>query len=327
MPRLQIHPEISVLLPVYNAEKYLGETLQSLLNQTFKNFEIVLMDDGSTDRSVEIAEKFQDPRIKIYRNPENLGLVATLNRGLELSTGEFIARIDADDIALPERLEKQLSFMKTHPDCILLASDRALIDENGIALPSFTSQPRDPEIISWKLLTGNFITHPSVMLKKSLLPQNLFQEDYKHAEDYAAWLTICNLGTFQFLNERLIKYRLHPKSISKMHTETQVNSANRSLLKYLKKTYNQEFSTESLAMWTTPQEAANYPMKADFYELLTWMNPLNKRFRQNWNFKLTLIALSHYYRRLILLSCIFRKRPEVLWILAKALATSIFNFL
>ena len=110
-----MNPKVTVLMPVYNCEKYLRESIESILNQTFKDFEFLIINDGSSDKSAEIVESYNDNRINFVQNEKNIGLAASLNRGLDIAKGEYIARMDADDISLPERLEKQVRFMETNP--------------------------------------------------------------------------------------------------------------------------------------------------------------------------------------------------------------------
>lgn len=124
-------PQVTVLLPVYNGEKYIAQAIESILNQSFRNFELRIIDDGSKDSSVKIVQSYSDPRIRIVKNPQNLGLVQTLNRGITLIKSEYLARMDADDIALPDRLEKQLLFMQARPEVGLLGGAIQLVDENG----------------------------------------------------------------------------------------------------------------------------------------------------------------------------------------------------
>ena len=110
------NPLVSILMPVYNSEKYLREAIKSILNQTFTNFELIIINDGSTDNSLKIIKSFKDNRIKIIKNKGNLGLIKTLNKGIDLAQGKYIARMDADDIAMPKRLEKQIAFFNENPD-------------------------------------------------------------------------------------------------------------------------------------------------------------------------------------------------------------------
>jgi glycosyltransferase involved in cell wall biosynthesis len=114
--------KITVLMPVYNAEQFLREAIDSMLNQSFRDFEFLIMDDGSTDSSISIIQQYQDPRIRLIRNEKNLGISPTLNKGIELASSDLIARMDADDISYPDRLQKQYDYMMAHPDCALLSA-------------------------------------------------------------------------------------------------------------------------------------------------------------------------------------------------------------
>lgn len=317
-------PQISVLLPVFNAEKYLEKALQSLLNQSFQNFEIVAMDDGSTDGSVEVLKKFSDPRIRIEKNEKNLGLIATLNRGISLCQGEFIARMDADDIAVSTRLEKQCQYLQQNPRCILVSTGRSAIDENDQPIVSFNRPATGSPLIRWKLLTGNFITHPTVMLRKSALHLPLFEEKYKHAEDYAAWLKLSTLGDFEILPERLLKYRFHAEAVGQKYKMIQVKSAMNALADHLRAQYGAEFEFNSLALWSAPQDAAGFTRPADFLHLLRWMNPLRKPFRKNLRGAMLWRAFGHYHRRLLLLLISHRMRFELLIPVLLAMMTSPF---
>jgi hypothetical protein len=317
-------PRVSILLPVFNAEKYLEKTLRSLLCQSFGDFEIVAIDDGSTDDSIEILRRFSDPRIRLERNPGNLGLIETLNRGISLCRGEFIARMDADYIALPTRLEKQVRHMQQHPRCVLVGTGRFAIDETDQPIESFNSPATGSALIQWKLLTGNFITHPTVMLRKSALPLPLFDARYKHAEDYAAWLKLSSHGDLEILSERLLQYRFHGQSVSQQNKLTQVQSAMQALADHLRAHHDAVFELHTLALWSAPQDAAAFSRQADFFRLLRWMNPLRRPFRRQLPGLECWRAFGHYHRRLLLLVISHRRRPELLLRILTAIIASPF---
>jgi glycosyltransferase involved in cell wall biosynthesis len=318
-------PLVSVLLPVFNAERFLARTLRSLLNQTLADIEIVALDDGSADASLEILRSFQDSRLRIERNERNLGIIATLNRGLSLCSAEFIARMDADDIAVPTRLEKQYRYMATHPACVLLATGRQAIDENDLPVRSFNRPATGSALIRWKLLTGNFITHPTVMLRKSALPLPLFEDRYRHAEDYAAWLKLSCIGEMDVMPERLLLYRFHGHSISHVNKAAQVKAAMEALSNHLRNNYHgTQFSFESLALWSAPQDSGGLAKPADFLKLLLWMNPWQRSFRQELRGLPAVKAFVHYQRRLTLLLISHRKRPELMISIVLALLRSLF---
>lgn len=304
-------PLVSVIFPVYNTSKYLRQTVESLLNQTYSNLEIIAIDDCSTDDSLEILQSYPDPRLKIHRNEKNLGLIRTLNKAMGLASGDFHARMDSDDICHPERFEKQVRYMLAHPECVLLGTDRATIDENDQSIFYYTRPATGSPMMKWKLLTGNFITHPSVMMRASRLPESLYEEKYRHTEDYAAWLRLSEIGDVDVLPERLISYRVHAASMIQTNKAKHVQAASEALLDHLRKCFDQSFSLDAISLWISPQESVHLSCPADYIQLLTWMNPLHHRFRKISKLSNTLKCLVHYYRRLLLLSYIYRKRPSL----------------
>lgn len=211
-------PIISVIMPVYNAEKYLDEAIQSILNQTFNNFEFIIINDGSTDKSLEIIEKYkkQDERI-ILISRENKGLIFSLNEGIEKSNGKYIARMDADDISLPERFKKQLSMIeKDNVD--VCGSHYFIINEESNFIDSSIVPIDQLDFLIYLAITTPF-AHPSVIIRKDFLIQNdIFYgtTDFKYAEDYALWILLWNKGAkFANVNDFLISYRIFSTSLSK----------------------------------------------------------------------------------------------------------------
>lgn len=176
---------LTVLMPVYNAEQYLNEAIDSILNQSFRDFEFLIIDDGSTDNSVKIISSYNDRRIRLVRNDCNKGLIYTLNRGFAIATGDYIARMDADDISISERLKIQMEYLLSH----------ASVDLCGCSSTSFGSVYKDKkqyfpltsEMIKAEALFNSPFNHPSVIMKTSLARQYKYKEEYKYAEDYALW--------------------------------------------------------------------------------------------------------------------------------------------
>ena len=317
-------PDVSVLLPVFNAEPYLQETISSLQRQTLTNFEIVAIDDGSTDGSLECLRKINDPRLRIFQNPQNLGVVATLNKGMAICDAEYIARMDADDIADPTRLEQQLSYMRQHPRCVFLGSGREFIDERGQPGPATSAPPTNSELIRWKLLTGNFVAHPSVMLRKSALEGDLFDLQYRHAEDYAAWLKLSRQGEMGMLSAKLVKVRVHGQSVSFLNKLPQIFACAAALGHHLRVRYGTQFHQDGLALWSAPHEARKFEKPDDYYELLRWMNPLRATFRDELSWRSRVLALVHYYRRLLLLLMLHRTRMDLAIPIVSAMVMSLF---
>ncbi len=200
-------------MSVYNSEKYLQEAVDSILNQTFKDFEFIIINDGSTDRTKEILESYQDHRI-ILINQENMGLTKSLNKGISLAKGEYIARQDADDISLPERLEKQLEFLERYNNITLLGTAVKIIDEKGIYIHT-RKYPIDYSSIRKFIKKDNPFSHGSVMFRrKCFLEMGGYREIFFIAQDYDLWLRFAEKYEVANLSTPLYIRRFNPLSIS-----------------------------------------------------------------------------------------------------------------
>lgn len=196
-------------MPVYNAEKFLREAIDSVLNQTFTDFEFIILNDGSVDSSIEIISSYTDSRIKFIDDGVNLGMCARLNEGIEVSTGKYIARMDHDDISLPMRFEKQLNFLESNSNYGLCSSNAIVIDENNLVINDRMFF-KDNAPLEWQLLWTNPIIHPAVMLRKSfLIDFNLqFHSEMYPAEDYELWCRMASFMKLYRLDDILFKYRV-----------------------------------------------------------------------------------------------------------------------
>lgn len=204
-------PAISVLMPVYNAAPFLKEAVDSILNQTFNDFEFLIFNDGSTDNSKEILSSYTDPRISLIDFDKNQGYVRLLNLGLEMATGKYIARMDADDVSVDSRFEKQYNFLEQNPEYILCGSAFAIIDTGRkIDLPTQNDE------IKLKMLTITPFCHPSVLIRTEALARNKmrYDERYAPAEDIEMWVQLSDFGKFHNFEEILLLYRLHDNNIS-----------------------------------------------------------------------------------------------------------------
>ncbi len=217
---------VSIILPVYNADKYLHECIESLLKQTHSRLELVIINDGSTDKSEDVILSFEDPRIIYFRNESNLKLIRTLNLGLTLASGEFIARMDADDIAMPYRIEEQLKYMvSTNYD--LCSSNINFVSLNGKFHSFKKFYCTLPSSVKFYAFFENPLVHPGVMFHRRLLI------DYKYIdeseafaiEDYYLWINLLRKGySFGVVPKSLLKYRLNPSGESFIHRQTQKNN-------------------------------------------------------------------------------------------------------
>jgi len=217
-------------MAVHNGEKYLRQAIDSMLSQTFKDFEFVIIDDGSTDNSVNIINSYGDPRIRLIRSGENLGLTRSLNLGLDAALGVYIARMDSDDVSLPERLQKQVAYMDEHPEIIASGTWAHDIDDEGRILGN-RSLP-----IGKRMLYGYWwpcpIIHPSAIIRKSLLKDRRYDSGIRYAQDYELWLRLRKEHVLGNLAEFLMLYRVHKGSISIKQTEAQLRSVHQSLCRH-----------------------------------------------------------------------------------------------
>ena len=210
---MRVKPIITVLISVYNGEKYLKEAIDSILNQTFKDFEFLIINDASTDNSEEILKNYKDSRIKIIFNKKNLGLTKSINKGLKIAKGEYIARQDADDVSSSERLEKQVRFLDTYPDYAAVGSFTKIIDEKSKVICQL-ERPVYFQEIKRALMLDNCITHGSVMIrKKCLLEVGFYDEAMKRSQDYELWLRLSEKYKLANLPEYLYSWREHKENI------------------------------------------------------------------------------------------------------------------
>lgn len=207
-------PKVSVVMSTFNAGKYLRNAIDSILNQTFKNFEFIVINDGSTDQSEQILATHKDKRIKIIKNEKNIGLSKSLNIGIKQSRAKFIARMDSDDISLPERLSKQINFMNRHPEISVLGSAYYEMDERGhikTLYQVFIEDAQIKRILSFNTIMA-YIPHPTVMfLKDALLDVGLYNEGLKTTQDKDLFIRLAAKGyKFANLSEPLLKKRPTP---------------------------------------------------------------------------------------------------------------------
>lgn len=207
-------PKITVLMPAYNAAKYIREAIASVLAQTFKDFELLVINDGSTDETENIVSSFYDPRIELV-NKEHTGIASALNTGLRLANAPYIARFDADDICLPQRLEKQFNFLQDHPDYVLVGSDAEYILENGDFLFSFQCIAHSNEEVQKNLYVYCPFIHAAVMYKREdVIKAGGYDAHAHNFEDYLLWTSLAKIGKLQNLREPLIKVRLNAASVT-----------------------------------------------------------------------------------------------------------------
>ena len=210
-----LKPMLTVVMPVYNAALYLKEAVDSILNQTFKDFELLIINDGSTDYSLQIIKSYDDKRIRLINNEVNCGIIKTRNKGLALSNGKYIAMMDADDVSLPTRFEKQVKYLEKNADVAVLSTKLVLISEKGEEQGYWPEDFRTTTAsqINNTLPVSNCIGQPTVMMRADIVKPIGYNNAFLHNEDWGLWLNIISNGfVIAKLNEVLLKYRVHSSS-------------------------------------------------------------------------------------------------------------------
>jgi len=229
-------PLVSIVMAAYNEEKHISESITSVLAQTYPHFEFIIVNDGSTDQTDNIIRSFKDPRIHYIINEKNLKLIDSLNKGLQIAKGKYIARMDADDICMPERLEKQVAFMEANPE----------IGISGAQLQTFgntrgtMNYPLAHEAIKTGLLLTSCFGNNVVIFRKKIMDEHslFFPKGYLHAEDYKCWTNWVLVTKAANLDDYLVKYRSHDNSVSIKNRTLQRETRNRIRTEYLATLFN-----------------------------------------------------------------------------------------
>jgi glycosyltransferase involved in cell wall biosynthesis len=250
---------ISIILPVYNAENYIQECIDSILGQIFTNFELIIINDGSTDNSREMINSYKDQRIKVMENQHNF--IKALNLGIKYAEGKYIARMDADDIMLPHRLETQFNFMESNPDTDICGSWAEAFGMKNMMIKS----PVDHIDIISNLILNNALLHPTVIMRKSSVCKypdypDLYEQTYLYAEDYRLWTELAMKG-YKFANipEVLLKYR---------SSETQVTSVNFQKMMSISRNIQKQY-IEQVAEIIIEKDTDYYPIFSNAIELIS----------------------------------------------------------
>jgi len=268
-------PRVSVLMPVYNGREYLREAVDSILGQGYSDYEFIIIDDGSTDESEKVILSYRDERIRFISHEENVGLPSTLNKGMELAAGEYIVRMDQDDISLPERIEKQVRFMDNHPETGVCGTWIRYI---GVPRRPWRSRvykyPTEPRDIRARSLFNSSFAHPSVIMRSSLLERFQLRYDPEHlnAEDWGLWQKCSFCFPLANIPEALLLYRVNPGSMTNSNKNVEfetIRDINRLSLRNL----GIDFSPEELLLYR------HYPIDFEPEYLIqfhSWLQRLQK---------------------------------------------------
>lgn len=274
-------PDVSVIMSVYNGELYIEEAIESVINQTFTNWELIVINDCSTDSTGDILASFaeKDSRIKIHTNEINLRLPTSLNKAIDLSEGRYIARMDADDICLPERLEKQVEFMDKNPE-ISLSSCRFLTLKNGVYAPGGMGGRCDNEALKAMLLVMNPILHPGVIAKAEVMKELKYDTLLTCTEDLEMWTRFSiNNYKMEILPEFLLIYRLHDKQI----TGTTLERQHTEVLKIQQSYYGELLSEMSEPMSQFYISGIYFKEKADINQFIAYAKWLKEATLENFD--------------------------------------------
>jgi glycosyltransferase involved in cell wall biosynthesis len=211
-------PQVSVIMLVFNGEDYLQAAIDSIINQTFNDFELIIIDDGSTDKSLDKIRKYSDNRIRLIINETNQGIVKARNVGLSLANGTYIACMDCDDISYPVRLEEQVAFMEANPEFGAVGSWFEVIDECGNCTGEIQRLDAPPEFIPSILMFNNYMANSSILIRKTALPREWYR-CYPGAEDYDLLVRISQRAKVVNLPKVLLKYRIHSQNVTSRNSE------------------------------------------------------------------------------------------------------------
>lgn len=241
---MYINPVVTVLMTAFNAEDYIGEAIKSILNQTFKNFELLIVDDGSADSTYTKIMEFSDDRIRVIRNEKNEGIMESANIGLAHSRGKYIARIDADYIAVPSRLDRQVTFMEANPEVGLCGS---FVETFGSDVCIYRPPTSDNEICV-NLLFGNCIVHSSVIMRHSVLVQYQLFYRLPLAEDYDLWCQMSRVTQVHNIPEVLVRYRKHDEQVTSTNFLQVKEFANEAIVDHLNTFFGYILSLDDLKL-------------------------------------------------------------------------------
>ncbi len=217
-------PLVSIILPAYNCEKYISEAVNSILQQVYDNFELIIINDGSTDNTSSILSSIADQRLRILDNDGNKGLIYSLNRAIDESKGELIARMDADDIATNDRIEKEVHWLLHHPETAAVGTFIKIIDENAKEKPKWKldRETYTSEAIRKVMPKENCLAHPTMMIRSNILKQYRYAESQKNIEDYDLWLRMLADGlVIEKIPQPLLYYREHSTSVTSKYLRSQ----------------------------------------------------------------------------------------------------------
>lgn len=272
-------PKITVLMPVYNAEKYLRAAIDSILNQTFKDFEFLIINDASTDNSKKIILSYDDKRIRYFENMKNLGRPKTSNKGLSLAKADYVARMDADDVSLPDRLKKQFEIMEKDNKVGLVASWIAIIDENDNNKSYWRTDRKtnSPEEIFYRLFFENCLANSSVLFEKDIvLKIGGYNESFERAQDYELWSRLAKLTKIVKIRKIEVKYREYTQNTTSEVINQQCLNEQKVFLKNVDDLLTEKINPDTL-LSIKYNNSASMVKKNKLFDILSAFNKINRQ--------------------------------------------------
>ncbi len=291
-------PQISIVMPVFNREKYIKYSVESILNQTFKDFEFIIVNDGSKDKTLSIIKSYNDKRIKILNNETNKGIVFSRNRGLKAAQGKYIGMFDSDDIAMPEKFKIQYDFLENNPKIAMVGSWVKWIDRNGNTLKKRWKLTQSDKKIPAIMLFRNYFIQSTVLIRKEAIPEGFYSPGFDIVEDSKMWFDVSLKHNVANIHKYLVLYRVHSENISDMGEKHLENS--KKLFRYIFSKLEINPTEEELKIHYIIKNSDKIKNKADLNKIENW---LLKIYRQNLKKKI--------YNKKILRKVIFNRWIKV----------------
>ena len=307
------NPHVSVVMAVYNAQKYVSDAIESILCQTYNDFEFIIIEDGSSDQSLKIIQSYSDPRIKVIRNKENLKLINSLNLGLQKARGRYIVRMDADDVSRPDRIEKQVNYMESHPDCVLCGTSYRIFGD-GVTARNIV-YPSDSQSIRYHVLSNTYFLHPSTCFRREVIKnQSLkYSQDFLHVEDHWFFFELLHHGEGHIMKDILLDYRIHNQNVSVIHSAKQLITQKAIRIK-IAEYYGLKFNTSEevkeylsflLVMKPQPHQESSVELSGDCGIFLTLLDNL-KILSDNSHNEVVVKNILRAIQKIVPLFCGFR---------------------
>lgn len=285
-------PKVTIFMAVYNGEKYIRQAIDSALEQSFRDFELLVIDDGSTDNSMAIVKAYSDKRIRVLQNETNLGLFLTRNKGVQEARGQYFATLDCDDIAPAERLETQLKYFRDNPGCVMCGGRIKYIDQQSAYIGKFAALRGDEDFLKSLLLFTNIFSNSTTMIDINVLRELQYRKGYEPAEDFDLFERVAAAHKVGFINQFLSYYRVHDSNISTIKSENR-KKAEREIIERQLERYGFECNNDNLDLHLRFTTAEFDFSKYDIETYAAWLNNLRDQNRDkkifcNQSFELAL---------------------------------------